>query len=114
MREQREDIRRISGNKDLDYDEKTDLLKEKIELLSKALSPQDVQLYYQVVIKGREDLSLSPNGRVGMEMIVLRMMAFRPSASNSANVISTATQPQSAPIQNVSQQKVQKTFQSYN
>ncbi|WP_417877299.1 DNA polymerase III subunit gamma/tau [Vibrio sp.] len=82
---------------------------EKIELLSKALSPQDVQLYYQVVIKGREDLSLSPNGRVGMEMIVLRMMAFRPSASNSANVISTATQPQSAPIQNVSQQKVQKT-----
>ncbi|CAH0531330.1 hypothetical protein CTH30272_03567 [Allocatenococcus thiocycli] len=82
---------------------------EKIELLSKALSPQDVQLYYQVVIKGREDLALSPNGRVGMEMIVLRMMAFRPSASNSANVISTATQPQSAPIQNVSQQKVQKT-----
>ena len=82
---------------------------EKIELLSKALSPQDVQLYYQIAIKGREDLSLSPNGRVGMEMIVLRMMAFRPSASNSANVISTATQPQSAPIQNVSQQKVQKT-----
>ena len=82
---------------------------EKIELLSKALSPQDVQLYYQIAIKGREDLALSPNGRVGMEMIVLRMMAFRPSASNSANVISTATQPQSAPIQNVSQQKVQKT-----
>ncbi len=69
---------------------------EKIELLSKALSPQDVQLYYQVAIKGREDLALSPNGRVGMEMIVLRMMAFRPSANNGANIISTATQSQSA------------------
>ncbi|WP_319535165.1 DNA polymerase III subunit gamma/tau [uncultured Vibrio sp.] len=80
---------------------------EKIELLSKALSPQDVQLYYQVAIKGREDLSLSPNGRVGMEMIVLRMMAFRPSASNSANVISTVTQPQSTSTPNVSPQKAQ-------
>ncbi|MEF1306388.1 DNA polymerase III subunit gamma/tau, partial [Vibrio owensii] len=43
---------------------------EKIELLSKALTPQDVQLYYQIALKGREDLTLSPNGRVGMEMIV--------------------------------------------
>ncbi|WP_425668922.1 DNA polymerase III subunit gamma/tau [Vibrio owensii] len=75
---------------------------EKIELLSKALTPQDVQLYYQIALKGREDLTLSPNGRVGMEMIVLRMMAFRPSANNSANVISTSSQPQVAPTSNVS------------
>ncbi|MEH0713611.1 DNA polymerase III subunit gamma/tau [Vibrio owensii] len=75
---------------------------EKIELLSKALTPQDVQLYYQIALKGREDLTLSPNGRVGMEMIVLRMMAFRPSANNSANVISTSSQPQVAPPSSVS------------
>ncbi|WP_032802984.1 DNA polymerase III subunit gamma/tau [Vibrio sp. HENC-03] len=75
---------------------------EKIELLSKALTPQDVQLYYQIALKGREDLTLSPNGRVGMEMIVLRMMAFRPSANNSANVISTSSQPQVAPTSSVS------------
>ncbi|HDM8238104.1 DNA polymerase III subunit gamma/tau [Vibrio campbellii] len=75
---------------------------EKIELLSKALTPQDVQLYYQIALKGREDLTLSPNGRVGMEMIVLRMMAFRPSASNGANVISTSSQPQVAPTSSVS------------
>ncbi|WMN86540.1 DNA polymerase III subunit gamma/tau [Vibrio parahaemolyticus] len=77
---------------------------EKIELLSKALTPQDVQLYYQVAIKGREDLSLSPNGRVGMEMIVLRMMAFRPSANNVANTISTAApSQQTAPVTSSSQ-----------
>lgn len=67
---------------------------EKIELLSRALNPQDVQLYYQIALKGREDLTLSPNGRVGMEMIVLRMMAFRPAVNNGANIIASSSQPQ--------------------
>lgn len=63
---------------------------EKIELLSQALSPQDVQLYYQIVLKGREDLPLSPTARVGIEMVVLRMLAFRPAAELSSSTISTA------------------------
>lgn len=78
---------------------------EKIELLSKALSPQDVQLYYQIALKGREDLTLSPNGRVGLEMIVLRMMAFRPSSNNGANVVSSNCESASAPVQSASQSK---------
>ncbi|MGI2922486.1 DNA polymerase III subunit gamma/tau [Vibrio diabolicus] len=78
---------------------------EKIELLSKALSPQDVQLYYQIALKGREDLTLSPNGRVGLEMIVLRMMAFRPSNNSGANVVSNNCEPASAPAQSASQPK---------
>ncbi|UFN68793.1 DNA polymerase III subunit gamma/tau [Vibrio alginolyticus] len=78
---------------------------EKIELLSKALSPQDVQLYYQIALKGREDLTLSPNGRVGLEMIVLRMMAFRPSNNSGANVVSSNCEPASAPVQSASQPK---------
>ncbi|EMA9141320.1 DNA polymerase III subunit gamma/tau [Vibrio alginolyticus] len=78
---------------------------EKIELLSKALSPQDVQLYYQIALKGREDLILSPNGRVGLEMIVLRMMAFRPSSNSGANVVSSNCESASAPVQSASQSK---------
>lgn len=78
---------------------------EKIELLSKALSPQDVQLYYQIALKGREDLILSPNGRVGLEMIVLRMMAFRPSSNRGANVVSSNCESASAPVQSASQSK---------
>ncbi|EOX4469333.1 DNA polymerase III subunit gamma/tau [Vibrio sp. 2026] len=78
---------------------------EKIELLSKALSPQDVQLYYQIALKGREDLTLSPNGRVGLEMIVLRMMAFRPSSNSGANVVSSNCESASAPVQSTSQPK---------
>ncbi|KEY91039.1 DNA polymerase III subunit tau [Candidatus Photodesmus blepharus] len=58
--------------------DKTQPGSEKIELLSKSLSPQKVQLYYQIALKGREDLSLSPSKRVGLEMILLRMIAFKP------------------------------------
>ncbi|MFM2589310.1 DNA polymerase III subunit gamma/tau [Vibrio sp. TBV020] len=73
---------------------------EKVELLSRSLSPQDVQLYYQIALKGREDLPLAPSERVGLEMVVLRMMAFRPVSRAQANVISTDTQAQiaSAPV----------------
>ncbi|NGZ12528.1 DNA polymerase III subunit gamma/tau [Vibrio aestuarianus] len=81
---------------------------EKIQLLSKALSPQDVQLYYQIALKGREDLALSPTARVGLEMIVLRMMAFRPASVSLVNTISTdvskPSEPQaqqSAPVSSV-------------
>jgi len=44
---------------------------------AKRLSKEDVQLYYQIGIKGRQDLSLAPNPRVGLEMVLLRMLAFR-------------------------------------
>lgn len=59
----------------------------KIELLAKALAPQDVQLYYQIALKGRQDLPLSPTARIGIEMLMLRMMAFRPSNVSLANAI---------------------------
>lgn len=66
---------------------------EKVELLSKALSPQDVQLYYQIALKGRQDLPLAPSDRIGLEMVVLRMMAFRPASQPTANAISTFVEP---------------------
>ncbi len=72
---------------------------EKIELLSRALSPEDVQLYYQIALKGRTDLTASPSERMGIEMILLRMLAFRPVKSMAVNVISTeSNQVVSAPV----------------
>ncbi|MCG9679608.1 DNA polymerase III subunit gamma/tau [Vibrio sp. Isolate24] len=61
---------------------------EKIELLSRKLTPQDVQLYYQMALKGRQDLPLAPSERIGLEMVVLRMMAFRPSSQPQVKNIS--------------------------
>lgn len=40
------------------------------------LSPADVQLYYQIALTSRRDLSLAPDLRVGFEMALLRMVAF--------------------------------------
>ncbi len=46
--------------------------------LSQQISADDLQLYYQIALVGRRDLSLAPEPRVGFEMTLLRMLAFRP------------------------------------
>ena len=46
--------------------------------LAKAMSPEDAQLYYQIALGGRRDLNMAPEPRVGFEMTLLRMLAFRP------------------------------------
>ena len=43
-----------------------------------ALSAENVQLYYQIALKGREDLPLALDARSGLEMTLLRMLAFTP------------------------------------
>ena len=43
-----------------------------------------VQLWYQMAISGSRDLSLAPTPRVGFEMSLLRMLAFKPMAANDA------------------------------
>lgn len=42
------------------------------------LSPEDVQLYYQICLHGKRDLALAPDLGTGFEMTLLRMFAFRP------------------------------------
>ena len=46
--------------------------------LAARMTPEDVQLYYQIATAGRRDLALAPDGRTGFEMSLLRMLAFRP------------------------------------
>ena len=49
-----------------------------VDLLSKQFRPEDVQLFYQIVLKGSKDLDLAPSIAVGFEMMLLRMYAFKP------------------------------------
>jgi DNA polymerase-3 subunit gamma/tau len=51
---------------------------EFLRQLADLISPEDVQLYYQIALKGQVDLDLAPDPRTGLEMVMLRMMAFRP------------------------------------
>jgi len=49
-----------------------------LESLAPSLRPEVVQLWYQMALNGRRDLSLAPSPRAGFEMSLLRMLAFRP------------------------------------
>src|SRR5207244_6793305 len=55
---------------------------ELLERLARALSAEDVQLFYQTAIIGRRDLGLAPEPRTGFEMTLLRMIAFRPAGES--------------------------------
>ena len=52
-------------------------------------APEDIQLAYQILMHGRRDLPHAPDPRIGAEMSLLRILAFRPEpppASGSAPV----------------------------
>ncbi len=51
---------------------------EAVSALARRLAPEDVQLFYQIGIIGTRDLPLAPDPRTGFEMVLLRMLAFRP------------------------------------
>ena len=51
---------------------------ESIQELANLLAPEEVQLYYQIALHGRQDLPLAPDGYAGFTMCLLRMFAFRP------------------------------------
>jgi DNA polymerase-3 subunit gamma/tau len=60
--------------------------------LARAISPEDAQLYYQIALAGRRDLNMAPEPRIGFEMTLLRMLAFRPdAAAQPSKPLSTAS-----------------------
>jgi DNA polymerase-3 subunit gamma/tau len=46
--------------------------------IAAAVAPEDVQVWYQIAVLGRRDLPWAPDPRLGFEMALLRMLAFRP------------------------------------
>jgi DNA polymerase-3 subunit gamma/tau len=49
--------------------------------LARQVSPERVQLWYQMALAGRRDLGLAPSQRTGFEMALLRMLAFVPAST---------------------------------
>lgn len=68
---------------------------ERITHLAQTLTPEDVQLFYQIGLIGRRDLPLAPDARGGFEMVLLRMLAFRP--ATGADIAPVATPSGVAP-----------------
>ncbi len=59
--------------------------------LSEQISAEDLQLFYQIGLIGRRDLPLAPTDRGGFEMVLLRMLAFRPVQASTQAATAGAT-----------------------
>ena len=54
--------------------------------LAQAFDPQEVQLYYQIAVHGRNEIGLAPDEYAGFTMTLLRMLAFRPGQGGAEQV----------------------------
>jgi DNA polymerase-3 subunit gamma/tau len=62
----------------------------RVQDLARQLSAEDAQLFYQAALVGRKDLEITPDARMGFEMTLLRMLAFRPGAERRDPPANTA------------------------
>ncbi|MEQ1743171.1 MAG: DNA polymerase III subunit gamma/tau [Candidatus Nitrotoga sp.] len=96
---------------------------ERVRLLElvQSFSAEEIQLYYQIAIHGRNEIDLAPDEYAGFTMTLLRMLAFRPAGAKAAPELRTAEvivaplkapatalhvpqpTPQSQPVQTTSQ-----------
>ena len=53
-------------------------VEQRMRELARVVPPADVQLYYQTLLVGRKELPYAPDRRMGMEMTLLRALAFHP------------------------------------
>jgi DNA polymerase-3 subunit gamma/tau len=58
---------------------------EAIRRLAGQLTKEEAQLFYQITITSRPDLSLAPDEQTGFAMTLLRMLAFRPGSSSGGS-----------------------------
>jgi len=58
--------------------------------LAQAFDAQEVQLYYQIAVHGRNEIGLAPDEYAGFTMTLLRMLAFRPGFALSYDIWLTA------------------------
>jgi DNA polymerase-3 subunit gamma/tau len=65
--------------------------------LAAALTPEDVQLFYQISLVGRRDLPLAPDEYAGFTMTLLRMLAFTPEEAPQAGLTPQPAPPREAP-----------------
>ena len=72
-------------------------VEQRLRELARVLPPADVQLYYQTLLTGRKELPLAPDRRMGVEMTLLRALAFHPKQVIAEPVARPAMMPQAQP-----------------
>jgi DNA polymerase-3 subunit gamma/tau len=84
-------------------------VEQRLRELARTLPPADVQLYYQTLLVGRKELAYAPDRRMGVEMTLLRALAFHPKAviPEPVALVQTAPAPMAQPQQATSPQPPQ-------
>ncbi len=81
-----------------DDDPDRDILNE----LSGLFAPEDLQLYYQIALQGRQDIGYAPDEYAGFTMTLLRMLAFAPGAAPAPtparSALAQSTPPARTPV----------------
>ena len=73
-----------------------------IRRLATQLTKEEAQLFYQITITSRPDLSLAPDEQTGFAMTLLRMLAFRPGSTGSGGGGGAAPTPSAPPVASAS------------
>ncbi len=63
-----------------------EMLVDKITDLTSRWSMEEIQLYYQIMLQGRQDLKISPDEAAGFEMLMLRLLAFSPESETAVEI----------------------------
>ncbi|MFT5604337.1 MAG: DNA polymerase-3 subunit gamma/tau [Paracoccaceae bacterium] len=77
-----------------------------VKSLAETFPAEDVQYFYQLGLAGRRDLPLAPDARSGFEMVLLRMLAFKPAGvhqlppagSAGQNAVSETSSVKKSPV----------------
>lgn len=74
---------------------------EALKALASQFQAEQVQLYYDIALRGRRDLGDAPDARMGLEMLLLRMVLFRPDGvlpAGGAGAVKKSDRPAPAPV----------------
>ena len=69
-----------------------------IRRLAGQISKEEAQLFYQITITSRPDLSLAPDEQTGFAMTLLRMLAFRPGNNSGGGGSAAPSSPSAPPV----------------
>jgi len=64
-----------------------------VQRIAAQMTPEDVQLAYQIALLGRRDLDLAVDARSAFEMVLLRMLAFRLESETPAAPVASGAMP---------------------
>lgn len=74
--------------------------------LAQHISAEDIQLFYQIGLKGREEIHLAPTLVIGFNMTMLRMLTFRPAPKEAFPPLASYTNILPPPQNSLSQTQV--------